>query len=279
MGGINLAGKLQQEILQRLETGTLEELRPESTFNFACSAECMGNCCRHIDIYLDPWDVETMARHLALPGQEFIHQYCSLETDEGTGWPVVRLKHVAGGPCTFVLPDGRCSIYPHRPRNCRSAPVARAVRFTTEDGTRKPVEKIFMLKPADTCQGHMAGKKWTVKEWLEDSGTGKYYELADIYLEVVDYAVNTLHSRQWLRGPAAGLVMPFLFAPDILRAKLNIPPDKVGHEEFYRRRMQALRQILTTTAAGLGYGPAAKLEQNSNLSIMDVAKKILLEGC
>jgi len=272
-----MANELQQEILQRLENGTLEELNPEDTFNFQCTDECMGNCCQNIDIFLDPWDVETMARHLGIPCQEFVKTYCILDMNSPMGWPTIQLKHVAQGHCAFMLEDGKCSIYPARSRNCRTAPIARAVRFQLNHGKKEIHEKIFMIDPADSCQGHKSQKSWTVKEWLDDSNAHKYYELSDIHLELIDYAANTLNSRQWLSGPVMQMMIPFLFAPDILRAKLDISPQKVRHEDFYKRRMKALRLILTEMAGGLGYGPVASKGGNKgSTSIMEMAKVTLL---
>jgi len=272
-----MANGLHQEIIQRLENGTLKELSPEDTFNFECTADCMGNCCQNIDIFLDPWDVETMARHLGISGREFVKTYCILDMNEARGWPGVQLKHAAEGPCAFILEDGKCSIYPARSRNCRTAPIARAVRFYNNGAKKECREKIFMINPADSCQGYKSNKTWTVKEWLKDSNAYKYYELSDIYLELIDYATNNLNTRHWLSGPAMQMMVPFLFAPDILRARLRITPQDVGHEDFYKRRMKALRVILTEMAAGLGYGPqAGKKNKMGNQSIMEMVKDILL---
>lgn len=273
-----MAKDLHLEIIQRLESGTLKELSPEDTFNFECTDECMGNCCSDIDIFLDPWDVETMARHLDLSGQEFVKTYCILDMDEELGWPCIQLKHVAEGPCAFRLVDGKCSVYPVRPRNCRTAPIARAVRFHIKGNKKECQEKIFMITPVDSCLGYNSDKTWTVREWLEDSNAYKYYELSDIHLELIDYAANTLNTRKWLSGPAVKMLIPFLYAPDILRSKLGITPDDVGHEEFYKRRMKALRLILTDMAAALGYGPKAGKIQKDDLKVMDKVKNTLLKG-
>lgn len=268
--------ELQQEIMRRLEEGTLDELNPGDSFTFSCTDECMGNCCRNIDIFLDPWDVETMARHLGIPGQEFVKAYCILELKQEAGWPGIQLKHVAEGPCTFMLDDGKCSVYPARPRNCRTAPVARAIRFQDNKGKKEMQERIFMIKPADSCRGFGVGKSWTVQEWLEDSNAYKYYELSDICLELADYATTTLNCRRWMSAPVMQMMVPFLFAPDLLRSKLGIKPDDVDNEEFYRRRMRALRLIITEMAAQMGFGPHSDSAGQGAKSLMEIAQEVLL---
>jgi hypothetical protein len=71
-------------------------------------------------------------------------------------------------------------------------------------------------------------------------------------------------------------MLPFLYAPEILRARLGIPETEVSHEEFYRRRMRALRTLLTEVAAGLGYGPQAGTEYAATAgSLMDRVRPIL----
>ncbi len=277
-GEIIMANDLHQDIIQRLENGTLEELNTKETFFFQCTDECMGNCCQNIDILLDPWDVETMARHLKISGQDFVKTYCILDMNSGMGWPSVQLKHVAQGACAFMLDDGRCSIYPARSRNCRTAPIARAVRFQTNNGKQESVEKIFMINPTNSCQGHKSSKKWTVQGWLEDSNAYEYYELSDIHLELINYAVHTLHSKQWLSEPVMKMMIPFLYAPDMLRVKLSITLEDVGHKEFYKRRMRALRLILTEMAANLGFGPeVGQQNKKGSQSLMEMARETLVQ--
>lgn len=73
------------------------------------------------------------------------------------------------------------------------------------------------------------------------------------------------------------MMYPFLFAPDILRAKLSITEDQVGDEEFYRRRIKALQALLTEMAAGFGLGPAAG-KSSGDGTLMDRAGRILRDG-
>lgn len=249
-------GKVHREYLQKLEKDALQGVDKDHVFNFECREECMGLCCQEIEIFLDPWDVETLSRHLGITGQEFVREYCLLEMVPEWNWPVVKFRHAAEGPCAFLRDDNLCRVYPVRPRNCRAHPVGRAVRFTPGDPPRKE-ERLFLLPPNPGCLCHGGERRWTMDEWIADSELEHYHELSDLHLELVHYAVETLRSREWLHEDTARMIIPFLYAPEILRARLNIPDSAVDHEEFYRRRLLAVKVVLTDLAAVLGYGPRA----------------------
>ncbi|GAB6157227.1 hypothetical protein JCM39194_04270 [Desulfotomaculum varum] len=267
----------KRDLLKRLDDDSLPALSLDDRFSFACKADCMGRCCQNITILLDPWDVEIMARFLAISGRQFISQYCKLDFSHELKWPYVRLKHAEDGSCIFMLQDGRCKIYPVRSRNCRTYPIGRAVRFAS-DGTKQ--ERIFMVEKMDFCLGHKSQKNWTVKEWLHDAESEKFYRLSDLYLELIHYATTHLNSQVWMNPHISQILMPLLYGPDSLRSKLEITEQAVNHEEFYCRRMKALKAVLTELAAGFGYGPLAQTFVNSDNqgSMMERVKKILLTG-
>jgi hypothetical protein len=129
------------------------------------------------------------------------------------------------------------------------------------------------------CLGHKSEKKWTVEEWFNDSDCQKFYELSDLYLEVINYATTKLNSQVWMDGNIAKMMMPLLYGPDVLRKKLGISEPDVDHEEFYRRRMLALKVVLTDIASSLGYGPLADKAKEGEViavSMMERMKQILL---
>jgi len=266
----------KQDLLKRLDEGSLPDIQQNHQFTFECTDKCMGRCCNNITILLDPWDIEMMARHLGVSGQHFLSEYCKYEFGHELKWPYVRLKHAEDGPCIFMLEDGRCEIYPVRSRNCRTFPIGRAVRFEL-DGTK--IEKIFMVDNMAFCLGHKSEKKWTVEEWFNDSDCQKFYELSDLYLEVINYTTTKLNSQVWMNGNIAKMMMPLLYGPDVLRKKLGISEQDVDHEEFYRRRMLALKVVLTDIAASFGYGPLADRAKEGEViavSMMERMKQILL---
>lgn len=271
-----MAYDFQQGILEKLEKGTLENLDPEAAFTFSCSEACMGRCCNNITILLDPWDIEVMARHLELAGQEFFGRYCQMELEKGMGWPMVWLAHAQSGNCAFMLPDGKCSIYPARSRNCRTYPLGRAVRYVREGGEKSMEQRIFMVDRMDFCLGHRSTRSWTVREWFEDAGAGVYYSMSDQYAQLVDYAVRELNAPAWMNSGVVKMMMPFLYAPELLRSKIGLGVEQLTHEEFHRRRLQALQLVLTDLATGFGYGPAPGVEEAAlGGSLMDRVQSVL----
>ncbi|AGL03365.1 YkgJ family cysteine cluster protein [Desulfoscipio gibsoniae] len=269
----------QRGIMDKLANDTLKQLNMEDSFTFACGSECMGRCCQNITILLDPWDVEVMARHLDMPGQQFFSNYCEMEPDRDTGWPMVWLAHAANGRCAFMLEDGKCSIYTARSRNCRTFPLGRAVRYNRDGDECSKEERVFMVDRMQFCLGHTADRVWTVQEWYEDAGAQEYYQMSDQYTELIDYAARVLQCREWMNPKIMQMLMPFLFAPDMLRGKLGIDEEQIDHREFHRRRMQAVKLILTDMALGFGYGPQIDVGAEAFAgSLMDRVKKVILTG-
>jgi Fe-S-cluster containining protein len=268
---------MHRDVVESLEKGNVGELGMEDAFHFQCDDRCMGRCCQNIKIMLDPWDVESMARHLHMAGKDFLEKYCDIEEDPLTSWPYVKLFDAEGGQCAFMLEGGRCSVYPVRSRNCRTYPVGRAVRFTPEGGRE---EKYFMAEKQAFCFGHSAARQWTLRQWLEDAGSLDYYHRSDLYFELINYVNGVLDAKRWMNERIARMILPFLYGPDLLRAKMGISEEEVGHEEFYARRMKALKVLLTEMAAGFGFGPLVKdgEEEREDFNLMDRVKGILATG-
>jgi len=255
-----------------------KELKLDDRFNFACSDRCMGNCCRLITILLDPWDVEVIARYLKMSGTDFLDTFCRYDFGAASHWPLIWLKHAEKGFCAFMLLDGKCSIYPVRPRNCRTYPIARAVKI--DAGTEIPhlTERFFLMVERNRqCLGHEGERVWTVREWLAETDAFKYYEFSDLYLSLVHYATESLNCRAWLTPVTARILMPLLFTPDLLRSKLGISEELMDHETFYRRRLKAARVILTEMAAIFGFGPLAdQLSANQEIPFAARIRQLVL---
>ncbi len=268
--------EMHRHMVEKLEGAAGLEM--EDSFRFGCDGRCMGRCCNGIKIMLDPWDVEAMARHLGMSGRDFIDGFCSLEEEPATCWPYVKLKDVEHGPCAFLLEDGKCRVYPARPRNCRTYPVGRAVRFIPGGGVE---EKFFLVEKQNFCLGHSSGRLWTLREWLEDAGAQEYYRRSDLYFGLIHHATGVFHIKRWMNSRTAMMIMPFLYGPEVLRAKMGIDPEGVGHGDFYSRRMEALKVLLAEMAAGFGFGPLVRGdggEEVEDVSVMERVRGILLTG-
>ncbi|MHB8917422.1 MAG: YkgJ family cysteine cluster protein [Desulfocucumaceae bacterium] len=269
--------KMHKDLVDMLEGGDASELVMEDSFSFECDGRCMGRCCNTISIMLDPWDVESMARHLGISGKEFVDTFCQLEEDPRTQWPYVKLSDAENGPCAFLMEGGKCRVYPVRSRNCRTYPVGRAIRFLPGEGRE---EKYFMVEKKNFCFGHSSSRRWTLREWLEDSDALSFYERSDLYFELINYVTTVLQAGRWMNSRTAMMIMPFLYGPDVLRTKMGISSGEVSHEEFYIRRIKALKVLLTEMAAGFGFGPQLKEDGDEveDMGIMDRVRGILLTG-
>jgi Fe-S-cluster containining protein len=84
-----------------------------------------GNCCRAVSPTLKDDDVERMACHVGMTGSEFSSKHLKpAESGEASPW-IMRER-----PCPF-LRDNRCSVYEHRPADCRDYPYLDKPSFTS----------------------------------------------------------------------------------------------------------------------------------------------------
>src|SRR5262249_53910773 len=84
-----------------------------------------GNCCRVVSPTLKEDEVEKMACHLGASSSEFVSRYLKpSEPSEQSPWVMCER------PCPF-LRDKRCTVYEHRPANCRNYPYLDKPNFTS----------------------------------------------------------------------------------------------------------------------------------------------------
>jgi hypothetical protein len=83
-----------------------------------------GNCCREVSPTLKENDVERMAGHLEMSPAEFVAQQLKPADSDGDAPWIMRDR-----PCPF-LRDKRCTVYEHRPANCRDYPYLDKPDFT-----------------------------------------------------------------------------------------------------------------------------------------------------
>jgi Fe-S-cluster containining protein len=88
---------------------------------FACT-QC-GNCCSGTPgyVWVDDGEVAAIAEHLGRPAGEIRLLHC--RPAKG----LVSLREYPNGDCVFLDPQTRgCTIYPVRPRQCRTWPFWRS---------------------------------------------------------------------------------------------------------------------------------------------------------
>lgn len=134
---------------------------------FSCSA--CGACCRNVrdSIILEPFDAFRLVRHLKkeAPGQSaesLLSQVAELKP-LSRGYYVYVLKTVNDtGVCTF-LKDGRCAVYPVRPRPCRLYPF-------TLDPTSGTSLRWYLCteQPHHFKAGHVTAREWQRRNLPED---------------------------------------------------------------------------------------------------------------
>ncbi len=94
----------------------------------AVSCHQCNNCCRGAQpgwVYASPQQIERICRFLGLGQREFKKRFL---TKDENGEPVLRLK--PNGDCIFW--DDGCTVYPARPRQCRTFPFWRENLETPE---------------------------------------------------------------------------------------------------------------------------------------------------
>ena len=104
-------------------------------------------------------EIEALAFELELPTVEFRRRYTRpLRGAE------VSLVERNNGDCVFWSPDAGCTVYPHRPRQCRTWPFWRAVVHSRERWDEE----------AQSCPGMNHGERHessTIEAIARDDGT------------------------------------------------------------------------------------------------------------
>jgi uncharacterized protein len=82
-----------------------------------------GNCCKSLKPCVSESEISRLALIKNMAVGEFTAQF--IETDSFDG-----VKFLKDAPCIFLI-DKSCSIYPDRPKDCRSYPHTHKHEFTT----------------------------------------------------------------------------------------------------------------------------------------------------
>lgn len=113
--------KLYKQFLQRAEKNKVLKQLPalhEEAFEKIDCLQC-ANCCKNYSPRFKTPDIKRISRLLKMRESEFIDTYLTVD---GEGDFVVR-----SSPCPFLGAGNYCSIYDHRPSDCRRFP------YTDED--------------------------------------------------------------------------------------------------------------------------------------------------
>ena len=162
-----------------------KQLKRDDKFCFTCKKEysCFNKCCTDTNIFLTPYDVLRIRRHLNISSEEFLEKYTIQPFTKDQKLPVVLLKlnDDEKKQCQFVKKEG-CSIYEDRPWSCRMYPIGLASQKTRIDD---PGNEFFFMQTDDFCEGHTSKQEWSIDEWLQNQGIEPYEHFSSLYREIV----------------------------------------------------------------------------------------------
>jgi Fe-S-cluster containining protein len=169
---------------QKFEQLPGKRISPGETFKFQCHSglSCFNLCCRNLNLFLYPYDVVQLKRHLGINADQFIDRYTDLVMRPGHHFPEVLLRMAdnAQQTCPFLAEAG-CSAYSHRPDTCRGFPVEQGRLYETHAGRSVDV---YFFRPPDFCQGQHEDKVWTLEAWVEDQEARTYHEMTSLWADL-----------------------------------------------------------------------------------------------
>ena len=193
-----------------------KKLSSEDTFAFDChpGVACFTRCCKDADMYLYPYDIIRLKRHLGVSSDQFLEQYTFQAFRDNPYFPNVMLKMSDDieKSCPFLAAAG-CAIYDDRPFSCRAYPLERAVARTGE-GERTVIH--FLTNHA-YCLGHQETKVWTTNSWMEDQQIQAYHDVNDLWVDMDTLFRRNPWGAQGIDSPAFKMAFMACFNMDEFR--------------------------------------------------------------
>lgn len=156
----------------------------DSVFAFKChpGVSCFTVCCQRVDLQLYPYDVLRLKNALGIDSEEFMRSYTRLVSADNPFFPTVMLALTAEGrgACPFLAESG-CTIYEHRPSDCRSYPLERAV--DRRPGARGPRDHYFLVHH-DYCKGHAESETVTARQYVRSQQLEPYNTFNEMWAEM-----------------------------------------------------------------------------------------------
>ena len=138
-----------------------------------------GYCCFGKIIYLNPWELVSLANEKKITPKEFRDQYCDFEGirlrfDGKTGWKDQKA-------CSQYVDNFGCSVHLGRPLACRLYPLGRQVQSE---------EVHYMYQGAEfpcleACSEVLELPQFSVGDYLKGQMTDKFEKAQDGYLELM----------------------------------------------------------------------------------------------
>ncbi len=211
-----------------------KRLEPGEHFNFKCHAAlaCFNQCCRNLNLFLYPYDVLRLSRHLKISTDQFIEEHVDVVLRDGHYFPEVLLhmSETNAQTCPY-LTDAGCRVYPDRPDTCRTFPVEQGAQYDAADGSRTAVH---FFRPPDFCLGQHEDQQWTTQTWAQDQEAERYHDMTMRWADIRRLFQNDPWGRQGPHGAKAKMAFmatynldrfrEFLFTSSFLK-RYRIKPD------------------------------------------------------
>ncbi len=192
-------------------------LGPSDAFQFGChpGVTCFTRCCRDADMYLYPYDLIRMKRHLAMSSDEFLNRHTLTAIRDNPHFPHVMLKmsDAADKACAFLSSDG-CRIYPDRPYSCRAYPLERAV---ARKSGRRDRKAYYGIARHGYCLGHAQKTSWTVDAWAADQDLAAFEAMNDHWVGIDSILRTNPWGAKGLQNPALPMVFMACYNMDKFR--------------------------------------------------------------
>ncbi|MCE2742733.1 MAG: YkgJ family cysteine cluster protein [Fluviicola sp.] len=138
-----------------------------------------GTCCHGNQVFLNPWEIVSLANEKKCSVTEFIENYTDLK---GLKLRFDGVKNQIGkAACNLYIDDFGCSVHKSRPLACRLFPIGRQIQENEiqyiYQGTEFPC--------LNCCSEVLELPKLTVNDYLSGQETDLYEQAQDEYLEVM----------------------------------------------------------------------------------------------
>jgi Fe-S-cluster containining protein len=161
------------------------KLKRDAKICFSCKREysCFNQCCTDTNIFLTPYDVLRLRKHLGISSEEFLEKYTIQPFTKEQKLPVVLLKLMDDDKknCPFVTEEG-CTVYENRPWSCRMYPIGLASQKTRSED---PGNEFYFFQEDDFCEGNKSKQEWTIDEWMKNQGVDPYEKYSVLFREIV----------------------------------------------------------------------------------------------
>ena len=147
----------------------LKKISGDEVVQFRCTMS--GNCCRNMEIFLNPYDILQLTTVLNKATGDIIRDDLIFLKGKEQLFSRPVLKGARLGTCTFNK-ERKCTIHPSRPLSCRLFPLAR-------------VNQEFYLQETDYCLGIRQDYKQSLAEYLKQEESQEWLSLSEACHQVI----------------------------------------------------------------------------------------------